>query len=126
MSQIPNGWLINKGVSLETPEKQVSMMIDGINQLPAPLPIFTKTTLLPETNVVVNAKHDQHLCFMGLKLDPVDERGTGAIHRNLHFYDIYHDLPMNLSWDKSKFPTNHTKYVYIYIYIYIYIWCVCV
>ena len=71
---------------------------------------------------MVNAKHDQHLCFMGLKFDPVDERGTGAIHRNLHLYDIYHDLPMNLSWDKSKFPTNHTKYVFIYIYGV----CVCV
>ena len=46
---------------------------------------------------------------------------TGAIHRNLHLYDIYHDLPMNLSWDKSKFPTNHTKYVFIYIYMV----CVC-
>ena len=59
---------------------------------------------------------------------------TGAIHRNLHLYDIYHDLPMNLSWDKSKFPTNHTKYVFIYmvcvcnyiycipgVYIYIYV-----
>jgi hypothetical protein len=92
------GWLINRGVCLETP-------LTG--------------------KVVVNAKHDQHLCFMGLKFDPVDERGTGAIHRNLHLYDIYHDLPMKLSWDKSKFPTNHTKYVFKYI-LYIYVVCVCV
>ena len=36
MSQIPIGWLINRGVCLPL-EQQVSMMIDGINQLPAPL-----------------------------------------------------------------------------------------
>ena len=47
MSDVPNShWLVDekRGVSEETPEKQqVSMLIDGINQLPAK-PIFTKRT----------------------------------------------------------------------------------
>jgi hypothetical protein len=47
MSHIPIGWLIDRGVCLEPPEKQGKcLMIDGINQLPAPLPMFTKRTLL--------------------------------------------------------------------------------
>ena len=99
-------------------------MIDGI---PAPGPnlFFTKRTLLPETNVVVNAKHDQHLCFMGLKFDPVDERSPkdwchSQKPTSLRYLPWFtHEIVMG----QKQIP--HKSYE-ICVYIYIYMWCVCV
>ena len=59
MSQIPIGWLINRGVSSETPEKQqVSMMIDGITKTSRPL-YFSHFRTLLLFNIAMENRHFQ-------------------------------------------------------------------
>jgi hypothetical protein len=64
MSQIPIGWLMNRkrGVSegVEPPLTGKCLMIDGINQLPAPLPIFTKPGHIIANSWLVGKKIMEH------------------------------------------------------------------